>query len=272
MLRVPAVTQAYNYDHTLSLVSALDEVITVCQSVAHLSAASGQVTRVLVPDKPAWRYGLEGSEWFWYGENAKLYRRPGPEWEPALRELFSDLEIGPMPAHEAKLLKDTYKSGDRMLELGCKGFGTYKQWFEDFGVDHTSIDLNGEGGALELDLQRLGQFDIVTNFGTTEHVEVQEPVWKNVHEAVKPGGCLISTTPFPGDWAHHGQWYPDGFWYAEFCNMNGYTVETLTITGNEPRRMVCLKAWKTSEVPNFTMPRAEIFENVDERRKTGAYV
>jgi len=94
-----------------------------------------------------------------------------------------------------------------------------------------------------------------------------------VHDAVKPGGVLVSTTPFPGDWEHHGRWYPDAFWYAEFCNLNGYTVEHLGVARSEPVRMMCLRARKLDNpsVP-FTMPVIEIYENEDERRKTGAYV
>ncbi len=92
VFRFPGITDHYDYHHTLALVMALDAVVTVCQSVAHLSAAAGQKTFVLVPDKPAWRYGLEGSDWYWYGPNATLYRRPGASWAPAVQNLKRDLD------------------------------------------------------------------------------------------------------------------------------------------------------------------------------------
>lgn len=273
MLRLPAITQHYDYHHTLALVMALDEVVTVCQSVAHLSAAAGQVTRVLVPDKPAWRYGLEGDEWFWYGENAKLYRREGPKWDDAILRLGADMGVGPMPPHEAKLLKGSYAPGDRMLELGCKQLDRYKRWFQAQGVEHVSVDLNGQGGALALDLQEplnLGQFDIVTNFGTTEHVENQEPVWRNIHEALKSGGVFISTTPHPYDWPNHGKWYPGHVWYEHLCKLNGYRIISLETVCKEPKRMVALKAIKLGDEP-FRFPTYPIHENKGQA-KVGAYV
>lgn len=274
ILRFPAITQHYDYDHTLALVMALDEVVSVCQSVAHLSAAAGQVTRVLVPDKPAWRYGLTGDDWYWYGENAKLYRRESTAWDDAILRLAADMGVGPMPAHEMELLRGSYAPGDTMLELGCKQFDRYKRWFESQGVEHTSVDLNGEGGALALDLQEplnLGQFDIVTNFGTTEHVENQEPVWRNIHEALKPGGILISTTPFPGDWPDHGMWYPSGPWYENFLKGLGYKILGLGVSGESPRRMVCVKAQKVAE-RDFVWTQYPMHENKSEKRKVGAYV
>ncbi len=67
-LSFPAVTHAFAYEHTAALVASLDVVITVCQSVAHLSAAMGKETYVLVPERCAWRYGPpDGTEeWFFY--------------------------------------------------------------------------------------------------------------------------------------------------------------------------------------------------------------
>lgn len=270
--RFPAITQHYDYQHTLALVCALDEVVTVCQSVAHLSAAAGVKTTVLVPDKPAWRYGLEEKDWFWYGDNARLYRRNGPKWD--FTQLWLDMGCGPMPAHEQALLKGAYREGDRMLELGCKQGDRYKKWFQAQGVEHVSVDLNGKGGALKLDLQEplpssLGEFDIVTNFGTTEHVEQQWPVWNNIHNALRKGGTLISTTPFPGDWKHHGRWYPTLEWYREFCERNGYEIQEIGVVNERPRRMTVLKAVKVEDDP-FCMPLTKIYEN-DTGQKVGAY-
>ena len=95
--RFPGAKEHYDYHHTLAMVAALDCVVTVCQTVAHLSAAAGQQTMVLVPNAPAWRYGLEGTDWFWYPENATLHRRPGDSWAPAIQacteHLFRYLEL-----------------------------------------------------------------------------------------------------------------------------------------------------------------------------------
>ncbi len=76
-------------------------------------------------------------------------------------------------------------AGKRMLELGDQTIdtdqipeSTGKEYYENRGVLHTSFDLNGNHGALRVDLSKpirnpdwLGAFDIITNSGTSEHVE-----------------------------------------------------------------------------------------------------
>lgn len=90
----PSVTFAWDYHHVASMVSATDAVVTVCQSVAHLSAAMAHPTHVLVPSKPAWRYGAsrdpapEPQPWFWYPhDDVRLYRQRGDDWAPAVEQV-----------------------------------------------------------------------------------------------------------------------------------------------------------------------------------------
>lgn len=89
----PAVTQAHNYMHTAAMVAALDVVVTVCQSVAHLAAAMDKPTYVLVPGKPAWRYGVGGGDresdelWYFYSDKAKLLRMKDGKWDAPLARL-----------------------------------------------------------------------------------------------------------------------------------------------------------------------------------------
>jgi tetratricopeptide (TPR) repeat protein len=93
-VNLPAITIAYDYAHTAALVAALELVVTVCQSVAHLAAGMGQPTRVLTPAKVAWRYGLEEEAWYWYDHGgALLYRqtRPGGDWGPAIARVVQDI-------------------------------------------------------------------------------------------------------------------------------------------------------------------------------------
>src|ERR1044071_5382433 len=72
----PSICWAWDYKHVAALAKATDAVVTVCQSVAHLSAAMGHPTYVLTPSKPAWRYGLTGETWNWYSHpNARLLRQ-----------------------------------------------------------------------------------------------------------------------------------------------------------------------------------------------------
>lgn len=151
--------------------------------------------------------------------------------------------------------------GESMLELGNKKngrHGTYKAFFEGRGFRHTSVDWNGDDGALPLDLRRplnLGTFDMVTNIGTTEHVDQQEPVWQNICEAMHIGSVLISTTPLPGgeDWWWHGDWYPTLKFFEELGYRNGLEVQRLYVAGDAPRRMIMARLRRIATV-SFKMP------------------
>jgi Flp pilus assembly protein TadD len=80
-----------NFDDTAAFVSALDLVITVCTSVAHLSGALGQRTWVLLDVNPHWVWLLDRPDSPWY-PSATLYRQPRfREWNPVLEAVACDL-------------------------------------------------------------------------------------------------------------------------------------------------------------------------------------
>jgi SAM-dependent methyltransferase len=146
-----------------------------------------------------------------------------------------------------------------MLELGNKKSGdvSYKSYFESIGFEHVSVDWNGEDGALRLDMRKplpdWEPFDMVTNFGCTEHVEIQIPIWESIHRLCKVGGVYIGMCPYPGDWHWHGQWYPSSSFYRQFAERNGYRIEHLAIGREYPTRNVDARMVKVSDLP-FTMP------------------
>jgi hypothetical protein len=79
------------FDDTAAFVSALDLVITVCTSVAHLSGAIGQRTWVLLDTNPHWTWLLERRDSPWY-PSATLYRqREFGDWDPVMAEVTRDL-------------------------------------------------------------------------------------------------------------------------------------------------------------------------------------
>ncbi|MEW6344458.1 MAG: hypothetical protein AB1704_27735 [Pseudomonadota bacterium] len=81
-----------SFDDTAAFVGALDLIITVCTSVAHLSGAIGQRTWVLLDVNPHWTWLLERRDSPWY-PNATLYRQRGfGEWKPVLDEVARDLD------------------------------------------------------------------------------------------------------------------------------------------------------------------------------------
>lgn len=150
--------------------------------------------------------------------------------------------------------------GKTMLELGNKKNkeGVYKDYFESIGIEHTSIDWNGEDGALKLDLRKpiaLGPFDMVTNIGTTEHVSNQEAVWRNIHNLTKVGGVIASLTPMEGDWWWHGEYYPRAEFFEQFAQ-NGYEIKYLDIGREYPNRNICCRLLKIDHC-DFVMPDAD---------------
>jgi tetratricopeptide (TPR) repeat protein len=92
----PAIVQHFDYQHTAAIVEACDMVVTVCQSVAHLSAGMGKSTRVLTPKRCAWRYAPVGDPdtWFFYpGSQIKLYRQDDPNsWDGPIARVVQDIK------------------------------------------------------------------------------------------------------------------------------------------------------------------------------------
>jgi hypothetical protein len=75
-----AVNFAWDYHHVAALLAACDALITVPQSVMHLSCAMGIPTHILVPSCPDWRLGVAGN-FVWYpAEHVQLHRQRGSDW------------------------------------------------------------------------------------------------------------------------------------------------------------------------------------------------
>ena len=82
-----AINFAYGYEHVAALIAATDLVISVPQSVMHLSAGMGHPTAILTPSKTDWRMGLTGDRWVWYpGDHCTLLRQAGDDWRPIIRQ------------------------------------------------------------------------------------------------------------------------------------------------------------------------------------------
>ncbi|MGQ7939953.1 tetratricopeptide repeat protein [Paraburkholderia sp. D1E] len=89
------------FDDTASFVSALDLVITICTSAAHLSGALGQRTWVLLDVNPHWVWLLDRPDSPWY-PSATLYRQPQfGQWGPALEAVARDLRALAAQHHAA---------------------------------------------------------------------------------------------------------------------------------------------------------------------------
>jgi hypothetical protein len=74
---------------------------------------------------------------------------------------------------------------------------------ERLGFHYDCIDIDGQSGALALDLnfdavptERRGRYGLVTNFGTTEHVFNQQNAFSVIHDFTAAGGLMLHAVPF----------------------------------------------------------------------------
>jgi tetratricopeptide (TPR) repeat protein len=81
------------FDDTAAFIDSLDLVITVCTSVAHLAAALGKPTWILLDVNPHWVWQLERTDSPWY-PTARLYRQKNfGQWEPVMSDVARDLAL-----------------------------------------------------------------------------------------------------------------------------------------------------------------------------------
>jgi hypothetical protein len=80
-----------DFAHTASIIAALDLVITVDTSVAHLAGALGKATWLLLSATPDWRWLRGGDQTIWY-PNMRLFRQKTLGlWDSVLDELSGAL-------------------------------------------------------------------------------------------------------------------------------------------------------------------------------------
>lgn len=169
----------------------------------------------------------------------------------------------------------------KMLELGDqiiddKSFYhkmTGKEFFSSMGFFHTSVDINGLHGALPKDLRDPfefnewhNNFDIITNAGTTEHVEPiesQYQCWNILHDCLKMGGVAIHILPdvhehdINGAWVGHCRHYYSKTFFeilARECNYEIFFNDI--IKGNR-----CV-AYTKKDNSDFLITKESLLENI----------
>jgi hypothetical protein len=148
--------------------------------------------------------------------------------------------------HETLETLNIQYSGLQICELGNQRFAldipisspVAKKYYEKQGAKHTSLDLNGKDGALKLDLDypipadMVEKFDLLTNYGTLEHVNNQYQSFKNMHDLTKIGGCMIHALPLVNNWPNHCRYhYPETFSTA-LAQANEYKVLSAKVRSN----------------------------------------
>lgn len=120
-----------------------------------------------------------------------------------------------------------------MIELGNQFIdgnskNTSKNYYLDKLEHHMSVDINGRSGSIKRDLNQeitdLPKANIVTNFGTSEHVKNQFMCFKNIHNFCKIGGIFFHFVPLVGNWKGHGFYKYDLQFFDQLSSINNYEI------------------------------------------------
>ena len=133
-----------------------------------------------------------------------------------------------------------------------------KDWYSELGCGrYVSIDANGRGD-VTFDLNRkwgakVTQFDLVTDFGTGEHIFNQAELWRTIHRLTKPGGFIAFDHPSQG-YEGHSFYRIDECLYPVLADANRYEIIALTKTTSTRGELVRGVFKKTQET-KFQAPQ-----------------
>lgn len=94
------------------------------------------------------------------------------------------------------------------------------------GFNTTVVDLNHEAVPEEF----VGAFDLVMNFGTTEHIFNQFNSFAAIHESTKPGGYMFHSLPSIG-FTDHCYFTYNGRFFCDLARYNKYKIVDMWLDG-----------------------------------------
>jgi hypothetical protein len=127
--------------------------------------------------------------------------------------------------------------GNQHINVDGIPYKIAKDYFKSRGIIHTSIDRNGNDGAKIYDLSQpilrcthpIPTFDIVTDFGTIEHVDNQYHAFWNMHKLCRQGGLMIHALPLVLHWKHHCEYYYNLQFFEKLAWHNNYTIISMKV-------------------------------------------
>jgi SAM-dependent methyltransferase len=131
-------------------------------------------------------------------------------------------------------------------------------WYRKLGCGrYESIDGNGLG-TITADLNRpletsIGTFDLVTDFGTGEHVFDQAQVWRTIHQLAKPGGYIVFDRPAQG-YKAHCYYRTDACMFQDIARVNNYRVRFLK-TAKTERGTLIRGVFQRHDASQFRVPQ-----------------
>ncbi len=101
---------------------------------------------------------------------------------------------------------------------------------------YRAIDLNGTEAAWRHDLNHplpvAETFDVVTNFGTSEHVFDQAQLFRSIHALVRPGGFMLHALPHQGG-PDHGFYNYHPTFFHDLAAANGYRLAMMVLMSGD---------------------------------------
>ena len=107
-----------------------------------------------------------------------------------------------------------------------------RQLFKNKFKTWRTLDLCGGDGVEKFDLSILTKekecADIITDYGTIEHVEKergQYNCWVNIHNMLRMNGLVIHALPIAGSWIGHCRWYYTIDFFKYFSEFGYKTIK-----------------------------------------------
>jgi FkbM family methyltransferase len=168
---VDLAAELTDYGETAAAIAALDLVITVDTSVAHLAGTLGAPTWLLVPSYVDWRWMIDREDSPWYPSMRIFRQRTGGDWEGVFERVMAALAPSASPAVDpavearARAAAAFLPAGAVVFDVG-RGDGPLARFLPP-GCRYTSCDLAREALALPLGVTHvvmLGVFELIEDW------------------------------------------------------------------------------------------------------------
>ena len=171
--------------------------------------------------------------------SSNLYNATAPEIAAFFRKYNPAMPEARVMSEAERLAAGSYVDPVR----GASNKTFLGEVFDAVGIGYLSFDIAvgyktevADFNTYTLPARHRGAFDLVLNFGTTEHIIHQFNSFKIIHEAARPGGVIWNQLPGGGYVDHCYFTYHPRF-FLDLAMANGYGVERYWISVGQPCRV-----------------------------------